>query len=78
MKVREAIEAVDASLRLLPAYSPDLKPIEQVFAKLKALLRSRTARTRDALWHAADRLIQQFTPTECANYFRKAGYFQSP
>jgi len=75
--VREAIEAAGASLRLLPAYSPDLNPIEQVFAKLKALLRARAARTVDALWHAAGRLIQRFTPHECANYFRNAGYFQS-
>jgi transposase len=74
---REAIEAAGASVRLLPAYSPDLNPIEQVFAKLKALLRARAARTVDALWHAASRLIQHFTPAECANYFRNAGYFQS-
>ena len=51
--VREAIEAAGASMRLLPAYSPDLNPIEQVFAKLKALLRSPAARTVDALWLAA-------------------------
>jgi transposase len=75
--VREAIEAAGASMRLLPAYSPDLNPIEQAFAKLKASLRSRAARTVDTLWHAAGRLIQCFTPAECANYFRNAGYFQS-
>jgi transposase len=75
--VREAIEAAGASMRLLPAYSPDLNPIEQVFAKLKALLRSRAARTVDALWLAAGSLIQRFTPAECANYFRNTGYFQS-
>ena len=75
--VREAIEAAGASVRLLPAYSPDLNPIEQVFAKLKALLRSRAARTVDALWHAVGSLIQRFSPAECANYFRNAGYFHS-
>ena len=75
--VREAIEAAGASMRLLPAYSPDLNPIEQVFAKLKALLRSRAARTVDALWLAAGSLIQLFTPAECTNYFRNTGYFQS-
>jgi len=75
--VREAIEAAGASMRLLPAYSPDLNPIEKVFAKLKALLRSRAARTVDALWLAAGSLIQRFTPAECANYFRNTGYFQS-
>jgi len=75
--VREAIEAAGASMRLLPAYSPDLNPIEQVFAKLKALLRSRAARTVDALWLAAGCFIQRFTPAECTNYFRNTGYFQS-
>jgi transposase len=75
--VREAIEAAGASMRLLPAYSPDLNPIEKVFAKLKGLLRNCAARTRDALWHAAGRLIQRFSPTECANYFQSASYFQS-
>ena len=73
--VREAIEAAGASMRLLPAYSPDLNPIEQVFAKLKALLRSRAARTVDALWLAAGSFIQRFTPS--TNYFRNTGYFQS-
>lgn len=72
VSVREAIEAAGASVRLLPAYSPDLNPIGQVFAKLKALLRGRAARTVDALWHAAGRHIQRFTPAECANYFRNA------
>jgi transposase len=75
--VSEAIEAAGASIRLLPAYSSDLNPIEQVFAKLKALLRSCAARTRDPLWHVAGRLIQRFSPTECADYFQNAGYFQS-
>jgi transposase len=63
-------------MRLLPAYSPDLNPIEHV-AKLKALLRSRAARTVDALWLAAGSLLQRFTPAECTNYFRNTGYFQS-
>jgi transposase len=75
--VREAIEAAGASLRLLSAYSSDLNPIEQVFANLKALLRASAARTVDALWHAAGKLIQRLTPDECVYYFRNAGYFQS-
>jgi transposase len=75
--VREAIEATGASLRLLPPYSPDLNPIEQVFAKLKALLRASAVRTTDALWRAVGNLIPRFIPAECSNYFRNAGYFQS-
>jgi transposase len=75
--VREAIEAASASLLFLPAYSPDLNPIEMAFAKLKALLRARAIRTVDALWNALRPLTECFTPEECSNFLRHAGYFQS-
>lgn len=72
--VRAAIEAAGAELRFLPAYSPDLNPIENAFSKLKALLRKAAARTRDALWTAVATAIDAFTPAECENYFIAAGY----
>lgn len=72
--VREAIEACGASLVYLPPYSPDLNPIEQAFAKLKALLRKTAARTVATLWNALGDLIDRFTPQECANYLANAGY----
>lgn len=72
--VRSAIEAVGASLLYLPPYSPDLNPIEQAFAKLKALLRKAAARTVSTLWEAVGTLLQRFGTTECANYFTNAGY----
>jgi transposase len=72
--VREAIEAAGATLRYLPAYSPDLNPIEQAFAKLKAALRKGSARTVKALWKLIGKLLKTFAPEECANYFRHAGY----
>ena len=75
--VREAIEAAGASLRFLPAYSPDLNPIEMAFAKLKAQLRARAIRTVEALWNALRPLTECFTPNECSNFLRHAGYFQS-
>ena len=75
--VRQAIEARGASLLYLPPYSPDLNPIEQAFAKLKALLRTEAARTIDALWSAVGRLLDQFTSAECANYLVHAGYRES-
>jgi transposase len=75
--VREAIEAAGASMMYLPPYSPDLNPIEQVFGKLKALLRTLRLRTVDALWNALGSLINCFDPNECANYLRHAGYFRS-
>ena len=75
--VREAIEAAGASLLFIPPYSPDLNPIEQAFAKLKALLRARAIRTVDALWKALGNLVDCFSPEECANYLRHSGYFQS-
>ena len=72
--VRGAIEAAGARLLYLPPYSPDFNPIENAFAKLKALLRKAAERTIDALWTTIGRLLDAFTPTECANYFRAAGY----
>jgi transposase len=72
--VREAIEASGAVLLYLPPYSPDFNPIEQLFAKLKALLRKAAERSVDALWNRIADLLDAFKPQECANYFRNAGY----
>lgn len=72
--VREAIGAAGASLLYLPPYSPDLNPIEQFFAKLKALLRRAATRTKDALWTAIGDLLEVFTPDECRNYLANCGY----
>jgi transposase len=72
--VREAIEARGARALYLPPYSPDLNPIEQSFAKFKALIRKAATRSREALWNAIGQFLGRFTPQECANYFRNAGY----
>ena len=72
--VHEAIEAVGATPLYLPPYSPDLNPIEQVFAKLKAILRKVGARTVDDLWRAIGNALDEFSPTECRNYLVNAGY----
>jgi transposase len=72
--VREAIAAAGAALLYLPPYSPDLNPIEQLFAKLKALLRQAAARTRDALWSTIGHLLETVPPAECANYLSHCGY----
>ena len=72
--VAAAIEAVGAKLRYLPAYSPDLNPIEMAFSKLKAALRKGAARTVKALWKLVGKLVKAFAPDECANYFHHAGY----
>ncbi len=72
--VREAIEAVGAELIYLPPYSPDFNPIEQVFAKLKALLRSAAARTVTELEAVIGKLLSRFTNKECRNYFSNCGY----
>jgi len=71
---REAIEAVGARVRYLPAYSPDLNPIEQAFSRLKAALRKGATRTVDALHKLIGKLVKSFAPQMCANYFRHAGY----
>ena len=72
--VRDAIEAAGATLRYLPQYSPDLDPIEMALAKLKALLRKAAVRTVQGLWRRLGTQIQTFSPQECANYLRHAGY----
>ena len=72
--VREAIETAGATLMFLPPYSPDFNPIENAFAKRKALLRKAAERTVNGLWNTVGDLIDEFTPAECANYFRAAGY----
>ena len=72
--VREAIEAAGAMRLFLPPYSPEFNPIEQAFAKLKAMLRKAAARTKDALWDAIADAIDRFTPAECTNFFRNSGY----
>jgi transposase len=72
--VRRAIRAAGAKLFFLPPYSPDLNPIEQVFAKLKTLLRKADERTVEATWKRIGCLLCRFSPTECANYLVNAGY----
>ena len=71
---RKAIEKAKATLLFLPPYSPDFNPIEQAFAKLKALLRKAAARTVKALHTAIATALDAFTPQECANYFTSSGY----
>ena len=72
--VRAAIRAKGARLLFLPPYSPDLNPIEQVFAKLKHLLRKAAERTKEATWLRIGSLLDNFSPQECANYFANSGY----
>ncbi len=72
--IREAVVAAGASPLYLPPYSSDLNPIEQVFAKLKTLLRQAAVQSRETLWNTIGRLLDAFSPTECANYLRNAGY----
>jgi transposase len=73
-KARAAIRNAGARLLFLPPYSPDLNPIEQVFAKLKQLMRKAQARTVEAAWRTIGKLLQAFTKQECANYLINAGY----
>jgi transposase len=72
--IRAAIEARGATLLYLPPYSPDFNPIEQAFAKLKALLRKAAPRTVPDLWAAIAEILKTFTATECQNYFVNSGY----
>lgn len=72
--VRRAIREAGAKLLFLPKYSPDLNPIEQVFSKLKHLLRKTQARSYDAILAAIGALLGAFTPQECANYLKNCGY----
>ena len=73
-QVAALIEAAGASLLYLPPYSPDFNPIEKLFAKFKALLRKAAERTVEGLWDAIGKILERFTPRECANYFEAAGY----
>jgi len=73
-KAEELIKARGAWLLFLPAYSPDLNPIEMAFSKLKTLLRKRAARTFDAITQALGDICNLFSITECRNYFKEAGY----
>jgi putative transposase len=72
--VRRALRAVGVKLFFLPKYSPDLNPIEMLFSKLKHGLRRAARRTQDAIYGALADLLPAVQPTECANYFAKAGY----
>jgi len=72
--VRQLIRAAGAKLLFLPKYSPDLNPIEQVFAKLKHLLRKAAARTLEAVCQEIGQILGTFTSQECANYFKNSGY----
>jgi transposase len=77
-RVREAIEGAGGRLLYLPPYSPDLNPIEQAFAKLKALLRKAGERTVEGLWAFLGGALDLFVPDECQNYFRHCGYPATP
>ena len=71
---RQAIRKRGAHLLFLPPYSPDLNPIEQVFAKLKHLMRKAEQRTHEATWRKVGQLLDLFSPSECANYLKNSGY----
>jgi transposase len=72
--VRMAFEKAGIRTLYLPPYSPDFNPIEMAFAKLKAMLQREAERTMEGLWNAIGRLIDRFTPQQCKNFFRHAGY----
>lgn len=74
LAVRKAVETAGARLLFIPPYSPDFNPIENAFAKLKALLRKAAAPTADQLWAGIGSSLDAFSPAECANYFAAAGY----
>jgi len=75
--VAEAIEAAGATLIYLPKYSPDLNPIELAFSKLKAHLRKAAEHTIPSLWRRIGQVVTDFSPQECRNFFRHAGYVQT-
>jgi transposase len=75
--IARAVRQAGAHLLFLPQDSPDLNPIEQMFAKLKAMLRKANARSIAAVWHRIGELLRCFTPAECSNYLRHAGYASS-
>ena len=72
--IRATIRAAGAKLFFLPSYSPDLNPIEQVFAKLKHLMRNAAERTVETTWRRIGSSLPDFSPAECANYLRNSGY----
>ena len=74
-KVREAIQARGCQLLFLPAYSPDLSPIEEAFSKLKAFLRRVGARTREDLYKALSQALEVITPQDALGWFTHCGYF---
>ena len=73
-RAEQLVKAKGAWLLFLPAYSPDLNPIEMAFSKLKALLRKRAARSFDAISDALGEIVSLFSVTECRNFFKAAGY----
>jgi len=73
-RVRELIEAAGARLVFLPPYSPDLNPIELIFAKVKQLLRSLACRSREALWRAMQSVLDKVTPSDAFNCYKHSGY----
>ena len=73
-RIRELIEATGAHLVFLPPYSPDLNPIEMIFAKVKQSLRSLACRTRDALWEAMQSVLDRVTTSDAANCYKHCGY----
>ena len=75
--IRQAIRSVGAKLILLPKHSPDFNPIEQVFAKLKHLLRKAAARTQEQVCTTVGTLLQAYTADKCANYLKNSGYAQT-
>ena len=75
--MRKRLKAAGIRLFFLPPYSPDMNPIEQVFSKLKRLLRKANERTVEATWRRIGKLLDRFPPDECANYIRGAGYASS-
>ena len=74
--IRQCLEDAGMHLLYLPPYSPDFNPIEQVFAKLKALLRRMAPRSFDAICDAIKIILEKFNPKECSNYIRHSGYVQ--
>ena len=74
IRTRELIESAGAQVMFLPPYSPDLNPIELVFAKIKQLLRSLASRTREALWQTMQSVLNRITASDAANCFRHCGY----
>jgi transposase len=72
--VKELIESAGAEVLYLPPYSPDFNPIENVFSKLKTMLRKLKSRTMEDLWNNLGKLCDIFAPKECYNYFKNAGY----